>query len=150
MLKWFKVLIEWLESESGAELYTLTELHSKMVKFSDGNDAYTMKRLKQKLQEHNKELIFFANVEGHENVVCFKNMAKYIINEKGHHHGTAWRIKLSGLYLLQQKSYMMKSEKISMIVNLTQPMKTLHLLVKAVSGFLIIYKLSLNLLLFQM
>lgn len=82
MLKWFKVLIEWLESESGAELYTLTELHSKMVEFSDGDDVYTVKRLKQKLQEHYKEHIFFANVEGHENVVCFKNMAKYIINEK--------------------------------------------------------------------
>lgn len=27
MMKWFKVLIEWLESEAGAELYTLTELH---------------------------------------------------------------------------------------------------------------------------
>lgn len=82
MLKWFKALIEWLESESGAELYTLTELHSKMVEFSDGGDVYTIKRLKQKLQEHYKEHIFFANVEGRENVVCFKNMAMYIINEK--------------------------------------------------------------------
>ena len=84
MLKWFKVLIKWLKSESGAELYTLTELHSKMVEFSDGDDVYTIKRLKQRLQEHYKELIFYANVEGRENVVCFKNMAtgKYIINEK--------------------------------------------------------------------
>ena len=84
MLKWFKVLIEWLESESGAELYTLTELHSKMVEFADGDGdgVYTIKRMKQKLQEHYKEHIFFANVEGRENVVCFKNMAKYIINEK--------------------------------------------------------------------
>ena len=74
MLKWFKALIEWLESESGAELYTLTELHSKMVEFSDGGDVYTIKRLKQQLQEHYKEHIFFANVEGRENVVCFKNI----------------------------------------------------------------------------
>lgn len=82
MLKWFKVLVEWLESESGAELYTLTELHSKMVEFSNGDDVYTIKRLKQKLQEHYKEHIFFANVEGRENIVCFKNMATYIITEK--------------------------------------------------------------------
>ena len=41
-----------------------------------------IKGLKQKLQEHYKEHIFFANVEGCENVVCFKNMAMYIINEK--------------------------------------------------------------------
>ena len=82
MLKWFNILVEWLESESGAELYTITELHSRMIEFSDGADVYTIKRLKQKLQELYQEHIFFANVEGRENVVCFKNMAKYIINEK--------------------------------------------------------------------
>ena len=82
MLKWFNILVEWLESESGAELYTITELHFKMIEFSDGADVYTIKRLKQKLQELYQEHIFFANVEGRENVVCFKNMAKYIINEK--------------------------------------------------------------------
>jgi len=38
--------------------------------------------LKQKLQEHYQEHIFFANVQGRENVICFKNMAKFIINEK--------------------------------------------------------------------
>ena len=82
MLQWFKLLIEWLESECGAELYTLTELHSIMTEFSDGSGVYTTKRLKQKLQEYYQEHIFFANVEGHENVVCFRNMAKFIINEK--------------------------------------------------------------------
>lgn len=84
MLEWFKILIEWLESESGAELYTVTELHSKMVELSDGDDVYSIKRLKQKLQEHYHEHIFFAQVEGRNDVVCFKNMAKYIINDKWH------------------------------------------------------------------
>ena len=41
MLKWFNSLVEWLESESGAELYTLTELHSTMIGFSDGAEFYT-------------------------------------------------------------------------------------------------------------
>ncbi len=83
MLQWFKVLCQWLESEAGAELYTLSELHVKMVEFS-GNESnvYTIKRLKQKLQEHYKEFIFFSDIEGRSNVVCYKNMAKYIINEK--------------------------------------------------------------------
>ena len=27
-------------------------------------------------------MMFFAEAEGHENVVCFRNMAKYIINDK--------------------------------------------------------------------
>jgi len=40
--------------------------------------------LKQKLYEHYKEFIFFAEVEGHSNAVCFRNIAKYIINEKWH------------------------------------------------------------------
>ena len=82
MLKWFLILIEWLESESGAKPYTLTELHYEIVEFSEGDEVYTVKRLKQKLQDHYQEHIFFASVKGRENVVCFKNMAKYVINEK--------------------------------------------------------------------
>ena len=39
-------------------------------------------RLKQKLQEHYGECVLFAEVEGRENVVCFRNMAKYLINDK--------------------------------------------------------------------
>lgn len=82
MLQWFKMLCQWLESEADAESYTLTELHNKMKEISDNSEVYTVKRLKQKLLDHYKEFIFFAEVEGRGNVVCFKNMAKYIINEK--------------------------------------------------------------------
>ena len=82
MLQWFKILRQWLESEADAESYTLTELHNKMKEISDNSEVYTVKRLKQKLQEHYKEFIFFAEVEGRGNVVCFKDMVKYIINEK--------------------------------------------------------------------
>ena len=125
MLKWFKVLIKWLESESGAERYTLTELHSKMVEFSDGDDVYTIKRLKQKLQEHYKE---HTMLKGVRMLFALKIWLSISSMKSGNHQGTAWWIKLSGLYLLQQKSYVMKSEKKIMIANLTQPMKTLHLL----------------------
>ena len=72
------MLCQWLESEAGAESYTLTELH-EMKEISDNSEVYTVKRLKQKLQVHYQEFIFFAEVEGHGNVVCYKNMAKYII-----------------------------------------------------------------------
>ena len=78
----FKILCQWLESEAGAESCTLTQLHDKMKEISDNSKVYTIKRLKQKLQEHRNEFIFFAEAEGCSNVVCFKNMAKYIINEK--------------------------------------------------------------------
>ena len=45
-------------------------------------DVYTVKRIKQKLQEHYKEDIFFAELSGRKNVVCFKNMAELIISDK--------------------------------------------------------------------
>ena len=59
--------------------YTLTELHNKMKEISDNSEVYTVKKLKQNLLEHYKEFIFFAEVEGRGNVVCFKNLTKYII-----------------------------------------------------------------------
>lgn len=55
-----------------------------MEEFSGESEVYTLKRLKRKLQEHYGDFIFFAEVEGRSNVLCFKNMAKYIINDKWH------------------------------------------------------------------
>lgn len=82
MMKWFEMLCHWLESEGDAELYTLGEVHDKMKELSGESEVYTIKRLKQKLEEHYKECIFFAEVGGRSNVVCFRNMAKHIINDK--------------------------------------------------------------------
>ena len=82
MGQYFKQLCQWLDLEAGSELYTVTELQAKMMVFSDGSEVYTVKRLKQKLEEHYGECVFFAEFEGRENVVCFRNMAKYIINDK--------------------------------------------------------------------
>ena len=59
-----------------------THLLIELQEISDSSEVYTVKRLKQRLQEHYQEFIFFAEVEGHGNAVCFKNIAKYIINEK--------------------------------------------------------------------
>ena len=77
MMHWFRMLYQWLESEADAELCTLAELHDKMTEISGGSDVYTPKRLKQKLHEHYEDFIFFAEVEGHGNVLCFRNMASY-------------------------------------------------------------------------
>ncbi len=54
------LLIKWFEAEADAELYTLTELHSKMIKHADESDVYSKKRLKQKLQERYTNYIFFC------------------------------------------------------------------------------------------
>ena len=79
----FMKLCQWLEKESESELFTLDELHEEMQSISPRNGSmYSIKRLKQKLQDHYKELLFFAEFKGRKNVVCFRNMASFIINEK--------------------------------------------------------------------
>ena len=52
-----------------------------MTEFSGRLDVYTPKQLKQKLHG---DFIFFAEVEGRGNVLCFRNMASYIIADKCH------------------------------------------------------------------
>ena len=41
-----------------------------------------MKTLKRKQRLHYAEHVFFADVLGKKDVVCFREMAQYIINEK--------------------------------------------------------------------
>ena len=79
MLQLFENLCYWLELQGGTDLqlYTPSELHEKMKELASGSEVYTIKRLKQKLLDHYKDVI----VEGRHNVVCCKNMAKHI-NEK--------------------------------------------------------------------
>ena len=47
-----------------------------------GRSENGMKRMKQKLLEHFDDSTFFTEVGGCDNVVCFRNMAKHVINEK--------------------------------------------------------------------
>ena len=44
--------------------------------------VYGVKRIKDKLREKYKENIFFAEVSGRTNVVCFGNMADWIIGNQ--------------------------------------------------------------------
>ena len=74
-MKWFEMLYQWLESEAGAEMYTLSELHAKMAEFADGSEIYSIKRFKQKLQEHYKDSIFFTEVGGRDNVICLRSVS---------------------------------------------------------------------------
>lgn len=72
----------YVSGEAGAELFTLSELHTKMVELAGESEVYSSKRLKQKLKEQYEGYAFFAEIEGRSNVLCFKNMVEYIINEK--------------------------------------------------------------------
>ena len=43
MQKWFEMPCQWLESEAGAELFTRSELHTKMIELGV-NLRYTLAR----------------------------------------------------------------------------------------------------------
>jgi len=73
----FEQLCQSLELEGGTELYTLSEMHDKMEELALGSEVYTTET-----SGSIQGLYIFAEVEGHHNVVCFKNMAKFIVNEK--------------------------------------------------------------------
>ena len=53
-----------------------------MRKLAVSTDVYTFKWLKNKLKEKYEEHIFFAEIKGRANVVCFKDFASYLVNEK--------------------------------------------------------------------
>ena len=80
--KIFETLCEWLEMNE-CELVTIEDLITKAMLISnDSNHVYSGKRIKQKLQERYGEHIQFAEVCGRKNVVCWREMAHYIINEE--------------------------------------------------------------------
>ena len=64
------------------DLQTLDELQEQMERFSELNEAYSTKRLIKKLKNRYSNHLYFAEINGSENVLCFKNMANCIINGK--------------------------------------------------------------------
>ena len=81
MLHWFEMLYIWLQIDSDAEPYTLKELHSKMSELAGDDNVYCLKRLKQKLQERSGNKLYFAEIEGKSNFVCFQNMIDYYLDD---------------------------------------------------------------------
>ena len=64
------------------ELMTLGELYEKCESFSGTSSVYSEKWLKKKLKERYGDRIVFAEVQGRKNVICWHDMASFIINEK--------------------------------------------------------------------
>ena len=82
MLQSFEMLCIWLEVQADAELYTVTELHKKVTELANGEAVYGTKWLKTKLKEKYKDSLYFAEINGRFDVVCFSNMVNYIANDK--------------------------------------------------------------------
>jgi hypothetical protein len=81
----FEALCHWLDEEGDTDKMTLSELHEKMRDLTDGQDVYGIKTLRQKLVVHYGDHIFWSKVRGgRDDVLCFRNMASYIVHEQWH------------------------------------------------------------------
>ena len=83
-VKLFKELCNWLEEEMEENLFTLDQLHEKLVPFGKTLDkalADTKRYLKQMLEEHFKERMYFTSQERRTDVLCFKDLTATIIRE---------------------------------------------------------------------
>jgi hypothetical protein len=77
----FEQLCEWLETAD--DLYTVSELHEKLQELAGSTvKIYSEKWLQQMLVDKYKDHIFFAQISGRNNVVCFKDVASTIISDK--------------------------------------------------------------------
>lgn len=48
----FEALCHWLENDSDAELYTLSDRHAQMSHLANGQEVYGEKYLRTKLEDH--------------------------------------------------------------------------------------------------
>ena len=80
-LYFFNQVCKWLEKEG--ELRSLQEIHIKMAEIAGSAEkVYTKKWLKRKLKEKYQDHIYFSEINGKNNVLCFRNMVDYLINDK--------------------------------------------------------------------
>ncbi len=78
----FNILCQWLEDEGVGDLYTLDELQLRMIDLTNNSmEVYCAKTLKQKLIAKYQDHVFFAESTGRKNIVCFRDMANYIVRE---------------------------------------------------------------------
>ena len=84
----FDKLCDRLESSCEKELYTLDDMCEIMSKMKpcetelDGDAVYSKKHVKNLLIDRYGEHIFFAEIRGRKNVICFREMCSYIVSEK--------------------------------------------------------------------
>ena len=74
----FSQLCDLLEL-ADTELFTLRDLHDKMIELSGNDYVYSETHLKRKLEEQYGDHIFFAEISGRRNVICFREMSRYVI-----------------------------------------------------------------------
>ena len=75
----FDRVCNWLEEDGDCELYTIKEKHQKMTELAGHSLVYSEKGLKEKLKTHYKEQVYFTELPGRADIVCFKDMASFVI-----------------------------------------------------------------------
>ena len=74
----FEKLCDWFENYGDCELYTLSGVW-EIVKSMSNSEVYEPKVLKRKLKEHYGKHVYFTELQGRVDVICFREMASYII-----------------------------------------------------------------------
>ena len=61
----------------------MSEIYSKIIEFVEENNGFYTKRwLQIKLKVKYWELLMFTDVSGKANIVYFKDMAEFVVNDK--------------------------------------------------------------------
>ena len=75
----FERACRWFEREMVP--VTTSELHAKVPELANSEEIYSMKHLKRKLEERYRDDIIISQTEGKPNFVCFKDVARFIIEK---------------------------------------------------------------------
>ena len=78
MMNHFYKACQWLELDCNT--YYVREFHKKVGEIAGTESVYDVRCLKKLLKEHYEEHIFFTDEPGIDIIICFKNMADFIIN----------------------------------------------------------------------
>jgi len=77
----FENLCTWLECST--DLYSISELHDVMIGFAAcSDDVYSETHMQRLLMQRYEGDIVLSQVAGRNNVVCFKNTASRLLNDK--------------------------------------------------------------------
>jgi hypothetical protein len=77
----FNQLCDWLEVAEN-KLYTISELHSIKQDFAGKDDVYSERHMKDLLIARYSDHLVLSQVAGRNDVVCSKDMASSVLNEK--------------------------------------------------------------------
>eukprot|EP00111_Clytia_hemisphaerica_P015002 TCONS_00044152-protein len=80
MMENFQNVCQWLDEGDG-DLHTITEIYDKMIELSGGTECYSRRYLKTKLMENYKEHIYFFQSEGRSDIIGFRHMSKFFMEE---------------------------------------------------------------------